>query len=324
MRKRKLIEDFRKELLTAIEDDDFYSVKKSIKLAEHMGLKKDALDNIEFGILPVHLAIEKDRMAILEFLLTKGANVDAGYGQYLSTPLHIAARDDKVEVVELLLKYKAYINAKDTQRQTPLHLASSHRKLDMVEFLLANKAIVNIQDWKNKIALNVVGDEVTCRSDIRKEISLMLKRASKVKVSKIGVMESSAVTPSSFINSMFSYVGASTNAILDSLFRSAPALPPTQQFVAHSVVSPIDSSQVDFNGTALLTAVTISKLTGKQCLRTLDNSPLTTEKIRERELNTMAKNVEVALDKCKKLYQCPENLLSNLTISKGIMHQMSF
>lgn len=241
-----------------------FSVKKSIELAEYMGLKKDALDNIEFGILPVHLAIEKDRMAILEFLLKKGANVDAGYGQYLSTPLHIAARDDKVEVVELLLKYKAYINAKDTQRQTSLHLASSHCKLDMVEFLLTNN---NIQDWKNKIALNVVGDEVTCRSDIRKEISLMLKRASrvasKVKVSKIGVMESSAVKPFSFINIMFSYVGASTNAIFNSLFRSAPALPPTQQFVAHSVVSPIGSSQVDCNGTVLLTAVTVSKLTGK-------------------------------------------------------------
>ncbi|WP_237349937.1 hypothetical protein [Wolbachia endosymbiont of Cylisticus convexus] len=50
---------------------------------------------------------------------------------------------------------------------------------------------------------------------------------------------------------------------------------------------------------------------------------MTREETRERELNTMAKNVESIFSKFEKLYQCPESSLSNPTISKGVRHQKS-
>ncbi|MGY5877544.1 ankyrin repeat domain-containing protein [Wolbachia endosymbiont of Nasonia oneida] len=130
---------------------------------------------------------------------------------------------------------------------------------------------------------------------------------------------SSAVKSFSFINNIFSWV---TTATLSSLFSSAPALPSAQQSVDHLDGSPIGSSQVDFNGTALLTDVMIRKFTGKKYSSPLEDSLLTIEEIRERKLNTIEKNFETALSKCEKLYQCPESSLSNLTISKG-MHQKS-
>ncbi|MFP3023122.1 MAG: ankyrin repeat domain-containing protein [Wolbachia sp.] len=133
---------------------------------------------------------------------------------------------------------------------------------------------------------------------------------------------SNAVKPSSFINSIFSWMGTSTTAALSSLFQSAPALPSAQQSVDHLDGSPIGSSQVDCNGTILLTDVMIRKFTEKKYSSPLEDSLLTIEEIRERKLNTIEKNFETALSKCEKLYQCPESSLSNLTISKG-MHQKS-
>ncbi|AZU37366.1 hypothetical protein BBB02_02025 [Wolbachia endosymbiont of Bemisia tabaci] len=130
---------------------------------------------------------------------------------------------------------------------------------------------------------------------------------------------SGSVKPSSFINNIFSWV---TTATFSGLFSSVPALPSAQQSVDHLDGSPTGSSQVDFNGTALLTDVMIRKFTGKKYSSPLEDSLLTIEEIRERKLNTIEKNFETALSKCEKLYQCPESSLSNLTISKG-MHQKS-
>ncbi len=129
---------------------------------------------------------------------------------------------------------------------------------------------------------------------------------------------SNAVKPSSFINSIFS--GITTT--ISGLFSSAPTLPPAQRSVVLSAESPIGSSQIDCNGTVLLTDVMIRKFTGKKYSSPLEDSLLTIEEIRERKLNTIEKNFETALSKCEKLYQCPESSLSNLTISKG-MHQKS-
>ncbi|WP_264687519.1 ankyrin repeat domain-containing protein [Wolbachia endosymbiont (group B) of Erynnis tages] len=129
---------------------------------------------------------------------------------------------------------------------------------------------------------------------------------------------SNAVKPFSFTNSIFS--GITTT--ISGLFSSATALPPAQQSVDHLDGNPIGSSQVDFNGIALLTDVMIRKFTEKKYSRPLDDSLLTIQEIRERKLNTIEKNFETALSKCEKLYQCPESSLSNLTISKG-MHQKS-
>ncbi|WP_264337716.1 ankyrin repeat domain-containing protein [Wolbachia endosymbiont (group B) of Dolichovespula media] len=123
---------------------------------------------------------------------------------------------------------------------------------------------------------------------------------------------SSAVKPFSFINSIFSWV---TTATLNGLFSSAPTLLPAQQSVDHLAGSPIGSSQVDFNATALLVDVVVKKFTGKKYSRLLDNPPLT-------RLSIIEKKLETAISSCEKLYQCPESSLSNFTISKG-MHQKS-
>ncbi len=118
---------------------------------------------------------------------------------------------------------------------------------------------------------------------------------------------SSAVKPFSFINSIFSWVTTAT-------LSSAPALPPAQQSVDHLAVSPIGSSQVDFNATALLVDVVVKKFTGKKYSRLLDNPPLT-------RLDIIEKKLETAISSCEKRYQCPRSSFSDSTISRFLSSQ---
>nr|WP_319606853.1 hypothetical protein [Wolbachia endosymbiont (group B) of Chorthippus brunneus] len=87
--------------------------------------------------------------------------------------------------------------------------------------------------------------------------------------------------------------------------------------------SPIDFSQVDFNGTALLADVVIRKFIGRKYSRPLDDSLLTLEQIRERKVSAIERDIKMVISEFEKLDQCPRSLLSNSTISKGVCHQKS-
>ena len=95
-----------------------------------------------FGETPLHAAAGHGHKAVVELLLTKGADVNAR-DQNKQTPLHDAASNGHRDVVELLLTKGAYVNAKYHNKRTALHDAASNGHRDVVELLLINKADVN-------------------------------------------------------------------------------------------------------------------------------------------------------------------------------------
>lgn len=75
------------------------------------------------GSTPLHEAATCNSLALIDLLLTHGAEVDAtdGTGE---TPLHKAARNGYVEAVERLLSSGASLAATNSEGQTPLHRAA--------------------------------------------------------------------------------------------------------------------------------------------------------------------------------------------------------
>ncbi|WP_264719707.1 ankyrin repeat domain-containing protein [Wolbachia endosymbiont (group B) of Eucosma cana] len=332
----KKAELFIDELFAAINIGNFQKVEKCIKEAESIGIKSEILSSERHGIKPIHFTTDKCDLKILQLLLNEGADINATNTEYFNTSLHIAAINGKLEIAQFLIDSGANINATNYKGFTPLYLASFHCQSDMVKLLFCNNADISIKDVNGRTASDVVGgyrrDMCNNSSAMQRIVSILSGAVSidckailtSTRVSLKEELEassvasnaaSSAVKPSSFINSIFSWTTAST------LGRNTPALPSAQQSVAHSAGSPIYSSQVDFNGTAMLGYLMFKKFTGEECLEPLNNPLFIKEGITERELNAMAKNVEMALSKYEKLYQCPESSLSNLTISKGVRHQ---
>ena len=91
--------------------------------------------------MPLHVAANQGRRAMLELLLSRGAPVDAPVADDSgATALLITCEGGHVHCAELLLKRAAFVNAADAQGVTPLlaALAGGHGRL--AEFLLAHGA----------------------------------------------------------------------------------------------------------------------------------------------------------------------------------------
>lgn len=266
-------------------------------------------------------AIDENSPEKVEVLLKYGASPNGkfdllAYSQ--NSCLHAAIEKNYSRIVELLIEYRADVNVKNEQGQTPIYLAIRSKRPEMIKLLYGNGAdIDNVKDIRNETPSDYV--KLFYPGKTIKEIAA---EAESINVNP-DPAPSSAVRPSSFINSVFSWMGTSTTAALSSLFQSAPALPPAQQSVAHLTGSPIDFSQVDFNGTALLADVVIRKFIGRKYSRPLDDSLLTLEQIRERKVSAIERDIKMVISEFEKLDQCPRSLLSNSTISKGVCHQKS-
>ena len=97
------------------------------------------------GRMPLHNAVQFGHKGMVELLLQRGANVEAKDNTG-GTALHLAAQNGFLSIAEALLKYKADLNARNSQQnngQTPLHAAVQGGHRVMSEFLVERGADVN-------------------------------------------------------------------------------------------------------------------------------------------------------------------------------------
>ncbi len=103
------------------------------------------------GISLLHVAAVNEKVAVIKYLIKKGADVDAKENKDGWTPLFAAAKKNPYpSVIRCLIKNGAKVNAKDQNGLTPLHLAAqSNPNVKVVQCLLKNGADVN--------SVNVIG-----------------------------------------------------------------------------------------------------------------------------------------------------------------------
>ncbi len=110
---------------------------------------------------PLHFAAGYNRVGVVEFLLSSGADVHAKDKGGL-VPLHNACSYGHYEVTELLVKHGASVNVSDLWKFTPLHEASAKGKYEIVKLLLRHGADPSKKNRDGHTPIDLVkeGDQV--------------------------------------------------------------------------------------------------------------------------------------------------------------------
>jgi ankyrin repeat protein len=119
------------DIFEACEQGDLEKVKKMVtKTPSLVFMKED-----RYGWTPLHYASRDGHLAIVEFLVYKGAVVKAM--EYLGfTPLLLACSSGKLTVVKFLVWKEGDVNVKDQQKEdTPLYFACITGHLDIIKYL---------------------------------------------------------------------------------------------------------------------------------------------------------------------------------------------
>ena len=86
------------------------------------------------GATPLHFAVAGGHKAVVEYLLSKKADVNAKKNDGV-TPLHVAASLGKLEIAKLLIAKGANKDATDSKGRTPLTLAEEKGNVEMTALL---------------------------------------------------------------------------------------------------------------------------------------------------------------------------------------------
>lgn len=106
-----------------------------------------------YGGTPLDGAAESGNKAMVELLLSRGANVNASSEKNGTTALQIAAGKGYVAVAEALLAHNADVNGTGDDKRTPLHIAASDGHEDIIKVLLAHGANLNSIDENGRTPL---------------------------------------------------------------------------------------------------------------------------------------------------------------------------
>lgn len=102
----------------------------------------------------LHEATSKGYLEITEFILSKGAAINA-FDKDNNTPLHKAASKGYLDVVKLLVNKGANLNPRDINGLTPLHCTTKAGHLNVVKFLVERGADINIRDNYQDIPMDL-------------------------------------------------------------------------------------------------------------------------------------------------------------------------
>jgi ankyrin repeat protein len=105
------------------------------------------------GTTPLHWAVDRDAVDIVQMLLRAGANVKAA-NRYGATPLWLASVNGNAATIGMLLEAGAEAGFTSADGETVLMVAARTGKVDAVSALLARGADPNVKEgWRGQTAL---------------------------------------------------------------------------------------------------------------------------------------------------------------------------
>lgn len=116
--------DANKEMIKAAKSGDIAKAKLLLAGDASLIQARDA-----DGSTALHCAAWKGHQAMVAFLLSEGADVNAHNRNehWGTTPLHAAAHANQAVIAEMLIEQGADVNAQDMNGKTPMHHTTFHK-----------------------------------------------------------------------------------------------------------------------------------------------------------------------------------------------------
>ncbi|WP_341811169.1 ankyrin repeat domain-containing protein [Wolbachia endosymbiont (group A) of Oxytorus armatus] len=133
--------DLDEGLLTAVQDGNLNEAEGLVSRNANVNTRD------KYSWTPLHWAAYKGHLEVAEFLVKKGADVNAASENlYGSRPIHIAIENNNKNIIEFLLSKEVGVNDTDKQGYTPLHYAAWRGRLEVARFLIEKGADINAAD----------------------------------------------------------------------------------------------------------------------------------------------------------------------------------
>lgn len=146
-RKRQDNLSIKSGFLKAVIDNDITWVEDALK-------ELDINSFIDSKMTALHYAIKAHNTEMINFLLSRGAEVDIGDINGI-TPLHLAVAEGNLEIATILLNAGANINEIDFDRFSPLHVSAQYNYVDLVKLLIERGANPYLEDVEGVTALHL-------------------------------------------------------------------------------------------------------------------------------------------------------------------------
>lgn len=135
----------KRQFFSAAEKGDVSAIEDLLSSAKYgeLAVEIDEKGLSEFTAL--HCAVSEGHVAVAEYLVSKGANVNAVTSE-LRTPLHLACNRGMLKIIQCLVEAGANINAQDVARNTPAHILSSAGYAEALNWFLTRQPDLSLKN----------------------------------------------------------------------------------------------------------------------------------------------------------------------------------
>ncbi|NOU21978.1 MAG: hypothetical protein HOO93_09335 [Methyloglobulus sp.] len=123
---------------------------------------------------PLHAAIDKQDIQLINVLIKKGADINQKAGLGNISPLSLAVGSDNLELVKLFVENGANVNSSDDSGWTPLIVALENSHFEVAKFLIDHGANLNAHTTSGESPIGLAKKK--SRNDI---VELLLTKGAK-------------------------------------------------------------------------------------------------------------------------------------------------